>query len=338
MLYTVDDAILVENGTFMWDPDIGECLKNIDLNVPEKSLVAIVGQVGSGKSSLMSAILGDMTKVRGTVNVKGSVGYVPQQAWIQNSCALQPDLDILPAGGSTEIGEKGINLSGGQKQRVSLARAVYHDMDIYLLDDPLSAVDSNVGKHIFDQVIGKDGLLKDKWCVLIRFVNMSLLKYLVTDKSKLPQNEEFKAANEEVQKLLESPKISSRGKYATYSPNQRLEMGKYAAENSPSATVRKFSPLLSRKINKSTVRGFKKEYLKELSIRKLKLTYDDSTERDEVSEIMELTPKKLGQKLMMGEELDDKIQRYIRTVRKYGGVINTAIVRAAAKGLVLSKD
>ncbi|OPL21778.1 multidrug 1-like resistance-associated protein, partial [Mytilus galloprovincialis] len=79
-----------------------------------------------------------------------------------DACALQPDLDILPAGDSTEIGEKGINLSGGQKQRVSLARAVYHDTDIYLLDDPLSAVDSNVGKHIFDQVIGKDGLLKDK--------------------------------------------------------------------------------------------------------------------------------------------------------------------------------
>ncbi|XP_071120825.1 multidrug resistance-associated protein 1-like isoform X2 [Mytilus edulis] len=188
--YSKDDAILVENGTFMWDPDIGECLKNIDLSVPEKSLVAIVGQVGSGKSSLMSAILGDMTKVKGTVNVKGSVGYVPQQAWIQNctlqdnilfgndmeqgkyhqvidACALQPDLDILPAGDSTEIGEKGINLSGGQKQRVSLARAVYHDTDIYLLDDPLSAVDSNVGKHIFDQVIGKDSLLKDKTRVLV---------------------------------------------------------------------------------------------------------------------------------------------------------------------------
>ncbi|CAG2240979.1 ABCC1 [Mytilus edulis] len=188
--YSKNDAILVENGTFMWDPDIGECLKNIDLSVPEKSLVAIVGQVGSGKSSLMSAILGDMTKVKGTVNVKGSVGYVPQQAWIQNctlqdnilfgndmeqdkyhqvidACALQPDLDILPAGDSTEIGEKGINLSGGQKQRVSLARAVYHDTDIYLLDDPLSAVDSNVGKHIFDQVIGKDSLLKDKTRVLV---------------------------------------------------------------------------------------------------------------------------------------------------------------------------
>ncbi len=121
---------------------------------------------------------------------QGSVAYVPQQAWIQNAtlrsnvmfgaplqdaeyqrvieaCALAPDLDMLPAGDLTEIGEKGINLSGGQKQRVSLARAVYNNADIYLLDDPLSAVDSHVGKHIFDHVIGRRGLLKNKTRVLV---------------------------------------------------------------------------------------------------------------------------------------------------------------------------
>ena len=119
------------------------------------------------------------------LNFQGSVAYVPQQAWIQNAtlkdnvlfgkaftskryaktihaCALQTDLDILPGGDMTEIGEKGINLSGGQKQRVSLARAVYFDADIYLLDDPLSAVDSHVGKHIFDKVIGPKGKLRKK--------------------------------------------------------------------------------------------------------------------------------------------------------------------------------
>lgn len=120
-----------------------------------------------------------------TAFFKGSIAYCPQQAWVQNAklkdnitfettfkedlyrkvvdaCALQPDIDILPGGDSTEIGEKGINLSGGQKQRVSLARAVYQNRDIYLLDDSLSAVDAHVGKHIFDNVIGKDGLLKNK--------------------------------------------------------------------------------------------------------------------------------------------------------------------------------
>ncbi|XP_060605432.1 multidrug resistance-associated protein 1-like [Ruditapes philippinarum] len=185
-----DSAIKVEDGTFSWDPEIGPCLKDITMKVPKGSLVAVVGTVGAGKSSLMSAILGEMQKINGKVNVDGSTAYVPQQAWIQNAtvkdniifgqqveskkykkiidaCALKSDLDILQGGDMTEIGEKGINLSGGQKQRISLARAVYFDSDIYLLDDPLSAVDSHVGKHIFDEVIGKQGLLKQKTRVLV---------------------------------------------------------------------------------------------------------------------------------------------------------------------------
>uniref|UniRef100_A0A668AGB7 Multidrug resistance-associated protein 1 n=1 Tax=Myripristis murdjan TaxID=586833 RepID=A0A668AGB7_9TELE len=162
----------------------------LNVCIPEGSLVAVVGHVGSGKSSLLSALLGEMEKLEGTVAVKGSVAYVPQQAWIQNAtlkdnivfgqerkeswylrvveaCALLPDLEVLPAGDSTEIGEKGVNLSGGQKQRVSLARAVYCNCAVYLLDDPLSAVDAHVGKHIFDKVIGPQGLLKDRTRVLV---------------------------------------------------------------------------------------------------------------------------------------------------------------------------
>jgi ABC-type multidrug transport system ATPase subunit len=121
----------------------------------------------------------------GLASINGSVAYVPQQAWIKNdsvkdnilfgnayeldlynqtikACSLLSDLDIMPAGDETEIGEKGINLSGGQKQRISLARAIYSNADIYMLDDPLSAVDSHVGKAIFDSVIGPNGMLKDK--------------------------------------------------------------------------------------------------------------------------------------------------------------------------------
>ena len=148
-------------------------------------LVAIVGAVGAGKSSLLSGILGEMHKHSGRMNTTGSMAYVAQQAWIQNAtlknnilfgsefdeakyerildaCALRTDLTILPAGDATEIGEKGINLSGGQKQRVSLSRAVYNDADTYMLDDPLSAVDAHVGKHIFEQVLGPKGLLRNK--------------------------------------------------------------------------------------------------------------------------------------------------------------------------------
>ncbi|KAM9346446.1 multidrug resistance-associated protein 1 [Symphorus nematophorus] len=184
------NSISVVDGVFSWSRNESPTLKNLNVCIPEGSLVAVVGHVGSGKSSLLSALLGEMDKLEGTVAVKGWVAYVPQQAWIQNStlknniifgqekreswyqsvveaCALQPDLEILPAGDETEIGEKGVNLSGGQKQRVSLARAVYCDRAVYLLDDPLSAVDAHVGKHIFDQVIGPQGLLKDKTRVLV---------------------------------------------------------------------------------------------------------------------------------------------------------------------------
>uniref|UniRef100_A0A8D2LCX5 ATP binding cassette subfamily C member 3 n=1 Tax=Varanus komodoensis TaxID=61221 RepID=A0A8D2LCX5_VARKO len=163
---------------------------SINWLVPSGSLVAVVGHVGCGKSSLVSALLGEMEKLHGEVAVKGSVAYVPQIAWIQNAtlkdnilfgqpytekkyqtvieaCALKQDLEMLPGGDQTEIGEKGINLSGGQRQRVSLARAVFSDADIYLLDDPLSAVDSHVAKHIFDNVIGPEGTLKGKTRILV---------------------------------------------------------------------------------------------------------------------------------------------------------------------------
>ncbi|KAK1798739.1 hypothetical protein P4O66_007035, partial [Electrophorus voltai] len=208
-----EDSVVIDNGIFSWSKDGPPCLKRISVRIPRGTLVAVVGHVGSGKSSLLSAILGETERRSGSVAIKGSVAYVPQQAWIQNAtvqdnvlfgwdrkkswyhrvleaCALLPDLDILPAGDATEIGEKvlrpctllsghvfkvivevfvracGLNLSGGQKQRVSLARAVYRKADLYLLDDPLSAVDAHVGQHIFEKVIGPKGMLRDKTRVM----------------------------------------------------------------------------------------------------------------------------------------------------------------------------
>ena len=168
-------------------------LTDITLNVSDESLVAVVGVVGSGKSSLLSALLGEMQRIRGSVNIAPRVknlAYVSQEAWIQNItlkdnilfgkeyneskyqkilkvCELKPDLEILPAGDMTEIGEKGINLSGGQKQRLNLARACYSEGDLYLLDDPLSAVDSHVAKNLFDNVIGPKGILRKKTRILV---------------------------------------------------------------------------------------------------------------------------------------------------------------------------
>ncbi|KAG0219753.1 hypothetical protein BGX33_001070 [Mortierella sp. NVP41] len=165
-------------------------LTNINLRIPDSHLTAFVGRIGQGKSSLMSAIMGEMYKLNGSVTVYGDLAYVPQQAWIINATVrdnitfgkafdqelydrviyasgLKPDLEMLSAGDQTEIGERGINLSGGQKQRVSLARAAYQDADIYILDDPLSAVDAHVDQHLWQNLIGPEGLLKDKTRLLV---------------------------------------------------------------------------------------------------------------------------------------------------------------------------
>ncbi|KAL4488821.1 hypothetical protein ABPG72_016474 [Tetrahymena utriculariae] len=166
-------------------------LKNINLKVKQGQMMAIVGQVASGKSSLLLAILGEMKKNSGEVKLKGKVAYVPQTAWLQNAtlrdnvlfgqpwdekkyndvidrCQLRSEIEngeVLPGGDMTEIGERGINLSGGQKQRVAIARAMYSDADIYIIDDCLSALDSHVGKNVFDLVL--KGALKNKTVVFV---------------------------------------------------------------------------------------------------------------------------------------------------------------------------
>nr|XP_036852416.1 ATP-binding cassette sub-family C member 11 [Manis javanica] len=163
-------------------------LQKINLVVSKGTILGVCGNTGSGKSSLLSAILGEMYLLEGSVGVHGSLAYVPQQAWIiagsvrenilmggqydkarylrvLHCCSLERDLEILPFGDMTEIGERGLNLSGGQKQRISLARAIYSDRELYLLDDPLSAVDAQVGKHIFEECIKKT--LRGKTVVLV---------------------------------------------------------------------------------------------------------------------------------------------------------------------------
>ncbi|MCI4379410.1 hypothetical protein PGIGA_G00227900 [Pangasianodon gigas] len=168
----------------------------IDLTIQKGKLVGICGSVGSGKTSLISAILGQMTLLEGTVAVDGNFAYVAQQAWILNAtlrdnilfgkdyeeeryqavlsaCSLRLDLAILPNSDLTEIGERGANLSGGQRQRISLARALYSDRDIYILDDPLSALDAHVSNHIFNNAIKKQ--LRGKTIIFVTHQ----LQYLV---------------------------------------------------------------------------------------------------------------------------------------------------------------
>ncbi|XP_037554446.2 ATP-binding cassette sub-family C member 3 [Dermacentor silvarum] len=175
-------------------------LMDVTFRAAPGSLVGIVGFVGSGKSSLLSAILGDMHRTRGTLHTSGSIAYVSQVAAIYNmtvrdnitfgkrfdpalyarvikACELLNDLNTFPAGDLTEVGEKGETLSGGQKQRISLARAVYSRSHIYLLDDPLSALDPTVAARVFKHVIGKNGLLRNTTRILVCNQG-SLLKHM----------------------------------------------------------------------------------------------------------------------------------------------------------------
>ncbi|KAL5284866.1 ABCC4.2 family protein [Megaselia abdita] len=163
-------------------------LDNVNFDIKPRTLVAIIGPVGAGKSSVIQSILGELPATSGSVDVKGSVSYASQEPWLftgtvrQNilfglpydkrrykmvvkKCALERDFDLLPYGDKTIVGERGASLSGGQKARISLARSVYRQADIYLLDDPLSAVDTHVGKHLFEQCMR--GYLRDKIVLLV---------------------------------------------------------------------------------------------------------------------------------------------------------------------------
>ncbi|KAL7212552.1 hypothetical protein ACSBR2_015281 [Camellia fascicularis] len=183
-------AISVKDGYFSWDSKAEKpTLSNINLDIAMGSLVAVVGSTGEGKTSLVSAMLGELPPVAdASVVIRGTVAYVPQVSWIFNSTvrenilfgsvfesaryekaidvtALQHDLELLPGGDLTEIGERGVNISGGQKQRVSMARAVYSNSDVYIFDDPLSALDAHVGRQVFEKCIKEE--LRGKTRVLV---------------------------------------------------------------------------------------------------------------------------------------------------------------------------
>ncbi|KAF7840257.1 ABC transporter C family member 2-like [Senna tora] len=183
-------AISIKNGYFSWDEKAERpTLSNINLDVPVGSLVAIVGSTGEGKTSLISAMLGELPPTAdATVVMRGTVAYVPQVSWIFNATVrdnilfgslfdpvryekaidvneLRHDLELLPGGDLTEIGERGVNISGGQKQRVSMARAFYSNSDVYIFDDPLSALDAHVARQVFEKCI--KGELRGKTRVLV---------------------------------------------------------------------------------------------------------------------------------------------------------------------------
>ncbi|KAI8612768.1 P-loop containing nucleoside triphosphate hydrolase protein [Chytriomyces sp. MP71] len=184
------DAVVVHAAFGSWEKGAAVAVHVDDLQIKQGDFVSVVGQTGEGKSSLVSMLLGELFLESGSVKVCGKIAYVSQQAWILSGtirdnilfgsayndehynsvlsqCALLRDLEIWPDGDMTEIGERGITCSGGQKQRISLARAVYARADVYILDDPLSALDAHVAKHIFHAVLGKEGVLAECTRILV---------------------------------------------------------------------------------------------------------------------------------------------------------------------------
>ncbi|VVC26205.1 Hypothetical protein CINCED_3A020489 [Cinara cedri] len=209
-------AIVFSSATAKWTNGQTEnSLENINLTVTPGRLVAIIGPVGAGKSSIIQAILRELPLSEGTVSVRGIVSYASQEPWLfagsvrQNIlfgspmdkdrykkvvqvCALKTDFQQFPYGDRTIVGERGVSLSGGQRARINLARAVYKKANIYLLDDPLSAVDTQVSRHIFEKCI-KD-FLGEKTCILVTHQ----IQYLV-DVDKIV--------------LMENAKVSAEGTY-----------------------------------------------------------------------------------------------------------------------------
>uniref|UniRef100_UPI0037E899EE ATP-binding cassette sub-family C member 4-like n=1 Tax=Semicossyphus pulcher TaxID=241346 RepID=UPI0037E899EE len=184
-----DASVEIQDLTCYWDKTLdAPSLQNVSFTLNSNQLLAVIGPVGAGKSSLLSSILGELPDDKGVLKVRGQLTYAAQQPWVFpgtirsnilfgkelnqqkyerviRACALKRDMELLPDGDLTLIGDRGATLSGGQKARVNLARAVYQDADIYLLDDPLSAVDAEVGRHLFEQCIC--GLLRNKPRILV---------------------------------------------------------------------------------------------------------------------------------------------------------------------------
>lgn len=182
-----DNGVMLSNVDASWTPN-GRTLQNISIQIPPGTLCAIVGPVGAGKSSLLQLLLGELPPKSGKIHIGGEISYSSQEPWLFQStvrsnilfglqyqrrwykkvvqvCALEKDFEQFPHRDHTIVGEKGVSLSGGQRARINLARAIYRRADIYLLDDPLSAVDTHVGKHLFEKCIHTH--LKGKTRILV---------------------------------------------------------------------------------------------------------------------------------------------------------------------------
>lgn len=232
---SAEPRIMLRNATAFWNQEATSVgVHKINFDTSNHKLIAVTGHVGSGKTSLLEVLLQELPLIDGVLEVSGTVSYAAQQSWVfegsvrnniifteefdearyklvSRACSLERDFELMPHGDQTIVGERGVSLSGGQRARVNLARAVYKTADIYLLDDPLSAVDPHVCKHIFEECI--KGFLKRKIVVLVTHQLQFLSDFdniLVMSHGKIQMQGTYDAvqgADVEFQKILESYKV-----------------------------------------------------------------------------------------------------------------------------------
>ncbi|KAF9415298.1 hypothetical protein HW555_007047 [Spodoptera exigua] len=228
-------AIKFENASSRWIKSADkDDVNNLDLTIFKGSLTTVIGAVGSGKSTLLHIVLSELPCTNGTVQINGTISYASQDPWLfvgsvrqnilfgqafQKSrymevcrvCALEKDISLFPHGDKTVVGERGVSLSGGQRARINLARAVYKEADIYLLDDPLSAVDTQVAKHIFERCIKK--YLANKTVVLVTH-QLQFIKavdhVVIMDKGNIIGNGAFEDLEEKELKIIQLMKENIR--------------------------------------------------------------------------------------------------------------------------------
>ena len=246
-------------------------IKNINLDLGSPQLVSIAGPIGAGKSSLVMSIINELPGISGQLNITGRLSYTAQVPWIFSgtirdnilfgntpdsnryqevisACSLREDIDSYEAADMTMIGEKGVTLSGGQKARISLARSIYHTADIYLLDDPLSAVDVRVGKEIFEKCIR--GLLREKLVLMVTHQ----LNYVKQCDHVIIMKEGIIIANGTYSGVVEENEfcrefLQSLGKDETNKPNKVIELNDSIALKLEEA----ISPLTILPIKEDTV-------------------------------------------------------------------------------------
>ncbi|XP_066141508.1 ATP-binding cassette sub-family C member 4-like [Euwallacea fornicatus] len=335
-------SVLLEDLTVKWNAKLSDnALENISMNINRGDLIGIIGPVGSGKSSLLQTILAELELVSGKIHVNGKVSYASQESWVfaatvrQNilfgslydkkryqdvvrACALEKDFEQFSNGDLTIVGDRGASLSGGQKARINLARAIYRDADIYLLDDPLSAVDIHVAKHLYDLCI--NGYLHNKTRILVTH-----------------QVHFLKDADNII--ILNNGRIENEGTFSKLSESENLYAKLLTTETEMSEEEKLKSIEMAKKDRKMSVKSIKSlvSAMSELSIPEA-LLVDQDEDREDEEEKREIKMKDLQEESSKGKVKGNLFWKYATSGGNIFFVLFVFLLYLLAQGTAMSVD